>query len=76
MAEAVVGWGWGLVGGYPGGVIWANVLNMQNLFSPGAMEEYPLDVIEGAVYPNTTAIQFEAREIRRCLLEGNVNQRP
>ncbi len=39
-------------------------------FSTGSMEEFPLDVIEGEIYPNAAGFQYAAREIRRCLLEG------
>ena len=37
------------------------------------MEEFPLDVIEGEIYPNAAGFQYAAREIRRCLLEGKSN---
>ena len=38
--------------------------------SSGAEEEYPLEPIEGTFYPNAAGLQYEAQEIRRCLLEG------
>ena len=42
------------------------------VFSSGVEEEYPLPVIDGMIFPNTAGLQYEAQEIRRCLLEGKL----